>query len=109
MEELKQKIEDHECSLTGRSSLLGAMHLIWDVIVNSVVDLRPYLDMLEDKATLYCKALHKCVVINETMAKRTPDVAQNTISLLNKTTNDQLQTLEVKDRITVMMWARKVM
>jgi len=105
---LKQKIEDQQYSLMGRSVLLGARHLIWDVIVSSVVDFRPYLDMLEDKATLSCKALHKCVVLNETMIKRTPDIAQNVISLLNTVTNDQLQTLGVKDKIAVMMWARKV-
>lgn len=36
----------------GRSALLGARHLIWDVIVSSVVDFRPYLDMLEEKVGL---------------------------------------------------------
>lgn len=88
--------------------MLGAKHLIWDAIVHSVVDFRPYLDVLEDKVALSCKALHKCVVINETMTKRTPDIAQNTISFLNTTTNEQFQTLGLKVRITIMMWARKV-
>lgn len=64
VEELKQKIEDQECSLMVRSALLGAIHLIWDAIVISVVDFRPYLDMLEDKEALSCKALHKCVLMN---------------------------------------------
>jgi len=68
-----------------------------------MVDFRPFLDMLEDKETLYCKAVHKCVFINETMAKNTPYIAQNALSLLNTTTNDQLKTLGVKDKITVMM------
>jgi len=108
VEELKQKIEDQEGSLMGRSAFLEAKNLIWGVIVNSVVEFRPYLDMLEDKATLSCKALDKCVVLNETMTKRTPDIAHNTISLLNTVTNEELQILGVKDRITVMMWARKV-
>jgi len=76
VEELKQKIENQECSMMGRYALLGARHLIWDVIISSVVDFRPYLDMLEDKATLSCNALHKCVVLNETMTKRTPDIAK---------------------------------
>lgn len=75
VEELKLKIEDQECSLMGRSTLLGAKHLIWDVIINSVVEFRPYLDMLEDKGTLSCKALHKCVVLNENLTKRTLDIA----------------------------------
>ena len=64
--------------------------------------------MLEDKATLSCNALHKCVVMNETTAKRTPDVAHKVIVLLNTTTNEQLQALGVKYRIIIIMWARKV-
>lgn len=68
----------------------------------------PYLDMLKDKAALSCKTLQKCVAMNETMTKRTPNIAQNAIRLLNIGTNDQLQVLGVKDMITVMMWSRKM-
>ena len=67
IEELKHKIEDQEGSLTRRFPLIGVRHLIWDTIINSIVDFRPYLDMLEDTTALSCKSLHKCVVINETM------------------------------------------
>ena len=93
MEELKQKIGDQQSSLTGRSALLGARYLIWDVIISSMVKFRPYLDMLEDKEALYPKSLHKCVVLNETMTKRSPKISQNTTGLLNSTTSDQLQVL----------------
>ena len=41
MEELKQKIGDQQSNLTGKSTLLGARYLIWDVIISSVVDFRP--------------------------------------------------------------------
>lgn len=82
--------------------------MIWDEITKSLVEFKPYLDMVEDKDTLSCKSLHKCIVLNETMAKRTPYIAQNAIILLNTTTNEQLHTLGVKYRITVMMWARRV-
>lgn len=58
---------------------------------------------------MYSKALHKCVVLNETMTKRSPDIAQNAIGLLNSVTSDQLQILRVKDRISIIMWAIKVM
>jgi len=108
IEELKQKIEDQEDNLTGRFPLIGAKHLIWDSIINLTVDFRHYLDMLEEKALLSCKSLHKCVVVNETMTRRTPEVAQNAIILCNTTTNEKLQALGVKDRIAIMMWSRKV-
>ena len=68
--------------------------MIWDAITKLMVEFRPYLDMMEDKDALSCKALHKCVVLNETMAKQTPDIAQNAINLLNSVTNEQLRTLK---------------
>ena len=42
------------------------------------------------------------------MAKRTPDIAQDSINLLNTTTNEKFHILGVKDQITVIMWARRV-
>lgn len=108
VEELKQKLEDQEYGLTGRVALLGDRHLIWDEITKSLMEFRPYLDIMEDKVALSCKALHKYVVLNDTMVKRIPDIAQNAINLLKIVTNEQLHTLQVKDRITVIMWAKRV-
>lgn len=72
------------------------------------MEFRPYLDSMEEKDNLAYKALHRCFVLNETMAKRTPEIAQNAINFLNFITNEQLHTLEVKDRIMVIMWAIRV-
>lgn len=69
---------------------------------------RPYLDMMEDKTALFNKALHKCVVANETMTERTSETAQNAINFLNSANNEQLHALGVMDRINIMFWARKI-
>jgi len=58
--------------------------------------------------SLSCKAFHRCVVLNETMAERTLDIAQNAINVLNTTTNEKLNILGIKDRIVVIMWVRRV-
>ena len=105
---LEQKIEDLRDRLKGKIPLIGAKHLIWDSIIDLTVTFRPYLDMVEDKAALTMKALQKCAVVNETMTKRTSEIAQNAINVLNTATNEQLQALGIKDRITTMIWARKV-
>jgi len=94
--------------LKGKIPLIGVKHLIWDSIIDLTVSFRPYLDMVEDKAALIMKALQKCAVVNKTMTKRTSEIAQNAINVLNTMTNEQLQALGIKDRITTMIWARKV-
>jgi len=85
---LKQRIVDLECSLTGKEALLEARHLVWDEIIKSVLDFRPYRNMMEDKDALACKALHKCVLLNETLLKQTSDVAHSAINLLNTFSNE---------------------
>ena len=42
------------------------------------------------------------------MTKRTSEIAQNAINVLNTSTNEKLQALGIKDRITTTIWARKV-
>ena len=108
VEDLKTEIDDIKYKLRGKLPLVGAKHIIWDFIIEMSRIVIPYLNMMEDKTTLFKKALHKCVVANETMTKRTSETAQNAINFLNSTNNEQLRALGVKDRINVMLWARKI-
>jgi len=108
VKELRQRVADQEYSLTRKDSLLGARHLVWDEITKSMIEFRLYLDFMEDKDALACKDFHRCVVVNETMAKQTLDIAHNAINLLNSITNEQLHTMGGKDRIMVIIWARRV-
>ena len=85
---LEQKIEDLRDRLKGKIPLIGAKHLIWDSIIDLTVTFRPYLDMVEDKVALTMKALQKCAVVNETMTKRTSEIAQNAINVLNTVTSE---------------------
>jgi hypothetical protein len=46
--------------------------------------------------------------VNETLAKKPLEWAQNAINLLNSIMTVDLQTIEVKDRTTLIMWARRI-
>ena len=80
VEDLKSEIDDLKYKLRGNLPLVGAKHIVWDSIIEMSKTVRPYLDMMEDKTALFNKALHKCVVANETMTKRTSEMAQNSIN-----------------------------
>jgi len=38
VKELRQRVADQKCSLTGKTALLGASYLIWDEITKSVME-----------------------------------------------------------------------
>ena len=42
------------------------------------------------------------------MDKKSLETAQNTINFLNTLSEEELETVGIKDRITVITWARKV-
>jgi len=49
-----------------------------------------------------------CTVVNETLAKRPSEWAHTTINLLNIVPTIDLQTIGVKYRTTLIIWARRV-
>jgi hypothetical protein len=53
-------------------------------------------------------ARSRCTVVNETLAKKPSEWAQNAINLLNSIPTVELQTIGVKDRTTLIIWARRV-
>jgi len=84
----QNKVKELNDKLKGRGPLLGARHALWDSIIGEATKFRPYLEMMEDKSALANKALHKRLVINEIMSKRSVEVAQNAINMLNTITNE---------------------
>lgn len=81
-------MKDLNEKLRGKGPLLGGRHALWDSIIAEVTKFWAYLEMMEDKIALASKALHKRVVINETMVKKSADVAQKVIDMLNTITNE---------------------
>ena len=92
----------------GQLAVQGAKHMIWDVIIAEAVKLRPYLDYILDKEIVMQETRQSVTVVKEVLNKNPIDTANNTISFLNGLTKDDLKTANIKDRISVITWARKV-
>ena len=53
-------------------------------------------------------ARRRCTVVNETLAKKPSEWAQNAINLLNSIPTVELQPIRVKDIIALIIWAMRV-
>jgi hypothetical protein len=67
-----------------------------------------YLNFINDKDNISITARSKCTVVNETLAKKPSEWAQNAINFLNSIPTAELQTIGAKDRTTLIIWARRV-
>ncbi len=105
---LTTKVNELNDKLKGRAPLIGAKHALWDSIIAEITKFRPYLEMIEDKVALASKALHRRVVLNETMAKKTTKVAQKIIDILNNITNEQVRVLGVKDKAATIIITKRI-
>lgn len=63
---------------------------------------------MDDKRVVAIKSLKKCTVENETPHKKHVKTTHNVINLLNEVPNAHLQTLGVKDRTAIIVWAKKI-
>jgi hypothetical protein len=67
-----------------------------------------YLNFINDKDNKAITSRRKCTIVNETLAKKPSEWAQNAIKLLNSIPTIDLQTIGVKDRTTLIIWVRRV-
>jgi hypothetical protein len=67
-----------------------------------------YLNFINDKDRMAITAGSRCTVVNETLAKKPPKWAQNSINLLNSIPIVEIQTIGVKDKTTLVIWDRRV-
>ena len=86
----------------------GKKHIIWDTIIEEENKCRPYLDYILDKELVIYSSRHALTVARENMNKKPFDCAKNAINFLNSLSEDDLKKSNVKDRISIMTWARKV-
>jgi hypothetical protein len=94
--------------IKGKSLLQGAKHIIWDSILVELIKLGTYLNFVNDEDNIAVLAKQRCKVINETLSKRPVEWAQNAINLLNTMSSSSLQTIGVKDRTALIIWARRI-
>jgi FtsZ-binding cell division protein ZapB len=107
-QDLQERVSKLRTRLKGKTLLQGAKHVIWDAIVIEVAKFRVYLKFINDKDSVATTAQSRCIVVNETLAKKPSDWAQNAIDLLNYVPIVDLQTIGVKDRTTLIIWARRI-
>lgn len=105
---LQEKINKLNSRLRGKGLLQGAKHIIWDSIAVETAKFRSYLNFVSDKDNIVITAIHRCTVVNETLSKKASEWAQNAINLLNLVPPVDLQTIGVKDRTALIIWARRI-
>jgi hypothetical protein len=74
--------------LKGKTLLQGDKHVIWDAIAAEAAKFRVYLNFINDKDNMATMARSRCTVVNETLAKKPSEWAQNAIDLLNYVPTD---------------------
>jgi FtsZ-binding cell division protein ZapB len=98
-QDLQERVNKMKTRLKGKTLLQGAKHVIWDAIATEVVKCRVYLNFITNKNSVVATAQSRCTVVNEVLAKKPSEWAQNFIHLLNFVPTSDLQTIEVKDRL----------
>ena len=88
--------------------LQGAKHIIWDYISIEYAKFKVYLKFINDKDSMAITSKSRCIVVNENLANKPSEWAQNSINLLNSIPTAELQTIVVKDMTTLIIWARRV-
>ena len=105
LQERKNKLK---VRLRGKGLLQGAKHIIWDSVAIEVAKFISYLNFIKDRDNIAITTRHKCTFVNENLAKNTSEWAHNALNLLNFAPTIDLQTIGVKDRTTLIIWARRV-
>ena len=86
----------------------GARHIHWDMIITEETKLRPYLNYIKNKYMIINVARKICTTVKETLDTKPTDTARNAINFLNTLSKEDLRTTRIKDMITVITWAKKV-
>jgi hypothetical protein len=81
--------------------------VIWDAIVAEAAKFRVYLNFINDKDNVATTTRIRCIVVNETLAKKPSEWAQNVIDLRNFVPTTDLQTIGVKDRTSLIIWGQE--
>ena len=102
-QDLQERVDKMKIRLRGKGLLQEAKHIIWDSIVVEAAKFRVYLNYINDKYSMAITARRRCTVVNETLAKKPSDWAQNVINLLNSIPTIELQTNGVKYRTALVI------
>jgi hypothetical protein len=107
-QDLRERVNKLKTRLKGKVLLQGDKHVLWDVIAAEAAKFKVYLNFINDKDNISITSRSRCIVINETLAKNPLEWAHNVIDLLNSMPTVELQTIGVKYRIALTIWARRI-
>ena len=68
----------------------------------------PYLNYIQEKEMVINASKQICTTMKEDLNKKPMDRPKNTINFLNTLSKEYLRTMGIKDMITVITWASKV-
>ena len=91
----------------GKGPLQGEKHIIWDTLSIEITKFRHYLNFIDDQNILINLAHQRLKLVNEHMGKRPLTTAQNALNFLNSLTYQKLHDMGIKDRISIVLWAKK--
>ena len=63
---------------------------------------------MNDKNVIVDLALQRCKLVNENLDKKPLDNAQNVVNFLKTLTYEDMQEMEIRDRLAIILWARKL-
>ena len=89
--EMVEKNNKLEKQVTGQSSLQGAKHLIWDVLIAKATKFRPYLDFILDNDIVTQVSIQNFMMVKRVLNKKLIDTANNVISFLNSLTEEEIR------------------
>jgi hypothetical protein len=103
-----ERVNNLKTRLKGKMLLQGPKHLIWDAIVMEVAKFRSYLNFINDKDNMVATTRNRCAIVNEVLAKKPSEWAQNAIDLLNAIPTANLHTIGVKDRTALIISTKRI-
>ena len=93
--------------MIGQPWVLGEKHIIWDTIIEEENNCRPYQDYILYKEMVIYSSRKVMPVEKENLNKKPFEYVNIAINFLNNLSEDGLNKSNVKDRISIMDWARK--
>ena len=104
---LQKKFNELKERNIGKGPLQGVKHIIWDTLSIEITKFRHHLNFIDDQNILVNLAKQRLKLVNKTMERKPLATAQNVLNFLNSLTYQKLHDIGVKDRIAMVLWAKK--
>ena len=81
--------------------------MIWDILSVEITKFRNYLNFIDDKSALVNPSAQILKLEDETMEKKSLNTVHNAVNFLNSLTYQNMQDIGIKDRVAIVLWAKK--